>query len=125
VVVRYSARINGLDGLALTKLDVLDGLPEVLLCTGYRTPQGVITEFPANLRVLASAEPVYEALPGWSAPTKGATRMEQLPPEARRYIQRLEEASGVPCAIVSTGSDRDETIVRPESVVATWLGGPG
>jgi adenylosuccinate synthase len=123
VVVRYSARINGLDALALTKLDVLDGLPEVLLCTGYRTPQGVVTEFPANLRTLAAAEPVYETLPGWSAPTKGATRMEELPSEARRYIQRLEEVSGVPCAIVSTGSDRAETIVRPESVVSSWLGG--
>ena len=123
VVVRYSARINGLDALALTKLDVLDGLPEVLLCTGYRTPHGVVTEFPANLRTLASAEPVYETLPGWSAPTKGATRMEELPSEARQYIQRLEEVSGVPCAIVSTGSDRAETIVRPESVVTSWLGG--
>jgi len=123
VVVRYSARINGLDALALTKLDVLDGLPEVLLCTGYRTPHGVVTEFPANLRTLASAEPVYETLPGWSAPTKGATRMEELPSEARQYIQRLEEVSGVPCAIVSTGSDRAETILRPESVVTSWLGG--
>src|SRR5687767_12564678 len=120
VVVRYSARINGLDALALTKLDVLDGLPEVQLCTGYRTPQGIMTEFPANLRSLATAEPVYETLPGWSAPTKGATRMEDLPAEARRYVQRLEEVSGVPCAIISTGSDRAETIVRPESVVSTW-----
>ena len=122
VVVRYSARINGLDALALTKLDVLDGLPEVQLCTGYRTPQGIVTEFPANLRALATAEPVYETLPGWSAPTKGATRMEDLPAEALRYVQRLEEVSGVPCAIISTGSDRAETIVRPESVVSTWLG---
>ena len=122
VVVRYSARINGLDGLALTKLDVLDGLPEVHLCTGYRTPGGTLSEFPADLRALASAEPIYETLPGWSAPTKGATRMEQLPPEARRYIERLAEVSGVPCAVISTGSDRGETIVRPDSVVAQWLG---
>jgi adenylosuccinate synthase len=122
VVVRYSARVNGLDALALTKLDVLDGLPEVQLCTGYRTPQGVVTEFPANLHTLATAEPVYETLPGWSAPTKAVTRMEDLPAEARRYVQRLEEVSGVPCAIISTGSDRAETIVRPESVVTSWLG---
>ena len=121
VVVRYSARINGLDALALTKLDVLDGLPEVHLCTGYRTPQGVLTEFPADLRALAAAEPVYETLPGWSTPTKGATRIERLPAEARRYIERLEEVSGVPCAIISTGSDRSETIVKPDSVVAGWL----
>ena len=122
VVVRYSARINGLDALALTKLDVLDGLPEVLLCTGYRTPGGTLSEFPADLRSLADAEPVYETLPGWSAPTKGATKIDQLPPEARRYIERLETVSGVPCAIISTGSDRAETIVRPDSVVAKWLG---
>src|SRR5688572_26799748 len=118
VVVRYSARINGLDALALTKLDVLDGLPEVLLCTGYKTPGGTISEFPADLRMLAAAEPVYETMPGWSSPTKGATRLEQLPAEARRYIERLEGVSGVPCAIVSTGSDRAETIVRPDTVVA-------
>jgi adenylosuccinate synthase len=125
VVVRYSARINGLDALALTKLDVLDGLTEVLLCTGYRTPRGTLTEFPADLRALAAAEPIYERLPGWSAPTRGATRLEQLPPEARRYITRLEEVSGVECAVVSTGSDRKETIVKPGSRVAEWLGRAG
>ena len=88
VVVRYSARINGLDGLALTKLDVLDGLDEVRLCTGYRTAGGVLTEFPADLRLIAGAEAVYERMPGWKAPTKGATRLEQLPEEARRYVER-------------------------------------
>jgi adenylosuccinate synthase len=121
VIVRYSARINGLDALALTKLDVLDGLPEVRICTGYRTERGILSEFPADLRALASAEPVYETLPGWSAPTKGVTSMEQLPTDARRYIERLEEVSGVTCAIISTGSDRGETIVRSDSVVAKWF----
>ncbi|HEY6361010.1 MAG TPA: adenylosuccinate synthase [Vicinamibacterales bacterium] len=121
VVVRYSARINGLDALALTKLDVLDGLDEVKICTGYRTSAGTITEFPADLRILASAEPVYESLPGWSAPTKGATRFEALPHGAQRYVGRLEEVSGVECAIVSTGSDRAETIVRQDSAVDRWF----
>jgi adenylosuccinate synthase len=121
VVVRYSARINGLDAVALTKLDVLDGLSEVLICTGYRTSAGVLTEFPADLRALAGAEPVYDRMPGWSVPTKGTTRYEQLPPEAQRYISRLEEVSGVPCAIISTGSDRAETIVRSDSAVERWL----
>ena len=121
VVVRYSARINGLDALALTKLDVLDGLPQVHLCTGYRTPDGTLSEFPADLRVLLTAEPIYETLPGWSRPTKGSTRFEQLPAEARSYIERLEEMSGVPCAIISTGSDRGETIVRPGSIVESWI----
>jgi adenylosuccinate synthase len=121
VVVRYSVRINGLDGIALTKLDVLDGLAEVQLCTGYKTATGTLTEFPADLRLLNGAQPIYETLPGWSAPTKGATRFDQLPAEAQRYIRRLEDASGVACAIISTGSDRAETIIRGDSVVSGWL----
>jgi len=121
VVVRYSARINGIDALALTKLDVLDGLPEVRICTGYRTNDGVLTEFPADLRVLGGAEPVYDTLPGWTSATRGATRLAALPAEAQRYVRRLEEVSGVPCAIVSTGSDRDETIVREDTIVQGWL----
>src|SRR6266540_1942032 len=122
VVVRYSARINGLDALALTKLDVLDGLSEVRICTGYRGRNGVVSEFPADLRALNGATPIYETMPGWTHPTKGATTVEQLPPEAQRYVRRLEEVSGVDCAIISTGSDRAETIVKPDSLVATWLG---
>jgi adenylosuccinate synthase len=122
VVVRYSARVNGLDAIALTKLDVLDGLTEVLICTGYRTPAGeTVTEFPADLRALAAASPVYERMPGWSAPTRGITEFARLPAEARRYIARLEEVSGVTCAIISTGSDRSETIVRDGSIVSSWL----
>jgi adenylosuccinate synthase len=121
VVVRYSARINGLDAVALTKLDVLDELPEVLICTGYKTSNGTLTEFPADLRLLAGAVPVYERMPGWSTPTKGATRVEALPAEAQRYVRRLEEVTGVVCAIISTGSDRHETIVTPGSVVEGWL----
>ena len=121
VVVSYSARINGLDAIALTKLDVLDGLPEVLICVGYKTSAGVITEFPADLRPLAAAEPIYERMPGWTAPTKGVTRFEKLPAEAQNYVRKLEEVSGVSCAVISTGSDRSETIVRDGSAVAAWL----
>jgi adenylosuccinate synthase len=121
VVVRYSARINGLDALALTKLDVLDGLPEVLVCTGYRASGGVLSEFPADLRYLADAEPIYERMAGWLTPTRGVTRFENLPGEARRYVRRLEEVTGVDCAIVSTGSDRGETILETGSIVERWL----
>jgi adenylosuccinate synthase len=122
VVVRYSARLNGLDAIALTKLDVLDGLPEVLICTGYKTTgTATITDFPADLRVLIGAEPVYERLPGWSSPTKGITDFEQLPAEAQRYVKRLEDVSGVDCAIISTGSDRRETIIKKGSAVEGWL----
>jgi adenylosuccinate synthase len=122
VVVRYSARLNGLDAIALTKLDVLDGLPEVLICTGYKTTgTGTITDFPADLRVLIGAEPVYERMPGWSSPTKGVTEFDRLPAEAQRYVKRLEDVSGVDCAIISTGSDRRETIVKKGSAVERWL----
>jgi adenylosuccinate synthase len=120
VVVRYSARVNGVDTLALTKLDVLDGLPEVKLCTGYQTASGVLTEFPADLRALTAAEPVYEVFPGWTVPTKGVTDFEELPIQAQRYIRRLEELTGVACALISTGSDRNETIVMPDSLVDHW-----
>jgi adenylosuccinate synthase len=122
VVVRYSARVNGLDAIALTKLDVLDGLPEVLICTGYKTTgTGTMTDFPADLRVLIGAEPVYERMPGWSSPTKGVTEFDRLPAEAQRYVKRLEDVSGVDCAIISTGSDRRETIVKKGSAVERWL----
>jgi adenylosuccinate synthase len=121
VVVRYSARINGLDALALTKLDVLDGLPEIRICVGYKMGSTTISEFPADLRLLAAAEPQYDTLPGWTAPTKGMTELTMLPREAQRYIRRLEEVSGVECAIVSTGSDRTETIVKPGAAVERWI----
>jgi adenylosuccinate synthase len=121
VVVRYSARINGIDALALTKLDVLDGLSEVLICTGYKTSGGTLSEFPADLRCLSGAEPIYERLQGWSTPTRGVTRFEDLPEQAKRYVRRLEEVTGVDCAIISTGSDRSETIVETGSVVGRWL----
>ena len=115
VVVRYAARINGLDALALTKLDVLDGLDELQICTGYRIGGRVVTEFPADLAGRLRAKPIYETLPGWKEPTRGARAFDELPREARNYIARLEEVSGVPVAIVSTGSDRDETIMRARS----------
>jgi adenylosuccinate synthase len=121
VVVRYSARVNGLDAIALTKLDVLDGLPEVLICIGYKTSAGTIADFPADLRVLTGAEPVYERMSGWSSPTKGITEFDKLPADAQRYVRRLEEVSGVDCAIISTGSDRKETIVKKGSAVERWL----
>ena len=121
VVVRYSARINGIDALALTKLDVLDGLSEVLICSGYKTSGGTLSEFPADLRCLSGAEPIYERMPGWSTPTRGVTRFEDLPEAARRYVRRLEEVTGVDCAIISTGSDRTQTILETGSIVERWL----
>jgi adenylosuccinate synthase len=121
VAVRYGIRINGLDALALTKLDVLDGLDRIDVCTAYRCGSRTLTEFPADLHQLASCEPIYESLPGWSTPTKGARRFADLPENAKRYVKRLEDISGVPAAIVSTGSERDDTIVR-DDIVGERLG---
>jgi len=122
VAVRYAARINGLDGLALTKLDVLDGLDRIDICTAYRSGTRTLTEFPSDVGQLAQCEPVYESLPGWAAPTKGIRRFEALPQAARDYIARLEEVSGVRAAIVSTGSERDDTIVRDAKLEVRQVG---
>ena len=121
VAVRYAARVNGLDALAITKLDVLDGLPELQVCTAYRCGGSTVTEMPGDTAQLAACEPVYETLPGWTKPTKGITKFGDLPAEAKRYIHRLEEISGVKAAIVSTGSERDHTIVRDDSIAAKWF----
>ena len=125
VAVRYAARINGLDGLALTKLDVLDGLDRIDICTAYRSGTRTLTEFPSDVGQLAQCKPVYESLPGWVAPTKGIRSFEALPEAARDYIARLEEVSGVRAAIVSTGSERDDTIVRDAKLEVRQVGQMG
>jgi adenylosuccinate synthase len=121
VAVRYAVRVNGLDALALTKLDVLDGLPELQVCTGYRSGGSLLTELPGDVTLLATCEPVYETLPGWTTPTRSARRYEDLPREAQAYVARIEEITGVPAAILSTGSDRADTIIRDRSVAAAWF----
>ena len=122
VAVRYGVRINGLDALALTKLDVLDGLERIDICTAYRCGARTLTEFPSDLGQLAACEPVYESMPGWSQPTKGVRRYGDLPEKAREYIARLEEVTGVAAAVISTGSERDETILRDEVLTARLPG---
>jgi adenylosuccinate synthase len=114
VAVRYAARVNGLGALAITKLDVLDGLETLEICTAYRCGREVLTEMPSDIAQLSACEPIYESLPGWTEPTRGITDYDTLPANARRYIERLEETSGVHAKIVSTGSDREHTIVREE-----------
>jgi len=122
VAVRYSVRVNGLDGLALTKLDVLDGLDRIDICTAYRHGSRTLTEFPSDMAQLSVCEPVYESMPGWSTPTRGARRFSDLPEAARRYVARLEEVTGVRAAIISTGSERADTILRSD-VLETALSG--
>jgi adenylosuccinate synthase len=121
VAVRYAVRVNGLDALALTKLDVLDGLGELKVCTAYRCHGATLTEMPGDLGQLSACEPIYETLPGWTASSAGVRDFDKLPREARSYIGRLEEITGVPAAVISTGSAREDTIIRDGSVAARWF----
>jgi len=121
VVLRYAVRINGLDTVALTKLDVLDQCETVKICTGYRYRGDVLTDFPEEETVLAEAEPVYEEVSGWMAPTSRAKSEGDLPAKARRYLERLEELIGVPFCMISTGAQRDETILCEDSPLLGWF----
>jgi adenylosuccinate synthase len=125
VAVRHAARINGLDALAITKLDVLDGFDEIPICTAYACDGRTIREFPADIALLAACEPLFEIMPGWSEPTRGIRAFDELPVEARNYLARLEQVTGVPAAIISTGSDRDDTIIRADSIATRWFAGGG
>jgi adenylosuccinate synthase len=109
-VVRYSVRVNGLTGLAVTKLDVLDTFPEVPVGTDYLADGEVVQEMPADVLALEAVVPRYETLPGWRRPTTGARRLADLPPEARAYLDRLEDLSGAPIRYVSVGTRRDQII---------------
>jgi adenylosuccinate synthase len=121
VVVRYSVRVNGFDSLALTKLDVLDELPEIPVCTGYRCESETLHELPSDLELLERCEPVYEKLPGWRSVTRGLRNLAALPENARRYVERLAELSGCEIGIVSTSPDRHDTILCAKSAVAAWF----
>ena len=124
VTVEYAARVNGIDALAVTKLDVLDELDELSICTAYRRDGDRLVDPPADITDLAACLPEYETLPGWrgSGTTAGVRQEAELPSAARRYLARLEELSGVPISIISTGSDRDDTIVRSGTLAARWIG---
>lgn len=122
VQVRHAVRVNGLDALVITKMDVLDGLAAVPICVAYRVGDETCTEFPADLRRLQRCAPVVESMPGWKTPTAGIRRSRDLPAEAFAYLQRLEELTGVPVLLVSTGAAREDTIVRNEALTAAWFG---
>jgi len=109
--VRQSVALNGIDGIALTKLDVLDGLKTLKICTGYRLGGESLDHFPAGLRAQAALEPIYEELDGWDQPTAGARATRDLPANAVKYIRRIEELIGAPVALLSTSPERDDTIL--------------
>ncbi|MEL6547744.1 MAG: adenylosuccinate synthase, partial [Myxococcota bacterium] len=118
VALRYALRTNGMTHVALTKLDVLDDFDEVGICTAYELDGERITRFPSRVDELERVKPVYEMLPGWKSSTAGAKSWADLPPQAIKYIARVEELLGIPVALVSVGADRNATFAR----LAIWEG---
>ena len=112
VLVRYSVILNGISELAVMKLDVLDDLPKLKICTAYRHRGKIYKDFPMDFEVLNRAEPIYEELDGWQTATNGIRKFQALPPNARRYVDRVEELVGARIKYISIGSKRDEIIVR-------------
>jgi adenylosuccinate synthase len=111
VLVRQTVRTSGINGLALTKLDILDGLPEVKVCVGYRLNGRLIDHLPAGEREQAIVEPVYETIEGWKGSSAGARSWAKLPAQAIKYVRRIEELVGCPVALVSTSPEREDTIL--------------
>lgn len=111
VVARQSVRLNGLTGIAITKLDVLTGLKTLRVCVGYELEGRRIEELPASLWVLNNVQPVYEELPGWNEPLSRARTLDDLPANARRYVRCLEDLTGTPALMVSVGARREDTII--------------
>jgi len=110
VVARHSTRINGFTGAAITRLDVLDSLPQLKICVGYKLDGREIDYFPASVADLSKCQPVYEELPGWQSSTSDIRQYEQLPVQARQYVARLEELVACPINIISVGAEREQTI---------------
>ncbi|WP_203076074.1 adenylosuccinate synthase [Falsiroseomonas ponticola] len=110
-MVRQAVKVGGVEGLVLTKLDVLDGLPELRICTGYRIDGEVVRRLPASIAAQERAEPVWEVMAGWSGSTAGARSYAELPAEAVKYVRRIEELVEAPVVLLSTSPDRDDTIM--------------
>lgn len=121
VALSYAKRINGFDGLALTKLDVLDTFPEIKVCTGYRHGGHLYTDYPLEGWVLANCEPEYEVLPGWTQPTSSCQTFGDLPAKAQDFVRWVSEFLDVPVALVSLGAERSKTVLGETNPFADWL----
>lgn len=118
---RYAAEINGFSSVALTKLDVLDELDEIKVCTGYKLDGRVCDSLPAVSQDLRRIDPIYATMPGWKSSTVGTTEMSKLPASARRYVDFLSEQIGVEIGLVSTGPERSQTIIVHDSALGRWI----
>jgi len=121
VATRYAAELNGFDSIALTKLDVLDALKEIKVCTGYEVEGKRIETFPAVSHDLSIIKPVYETLAGWESDTVGVTEFGRLPQKAKDYVRFLSDQVGVEIGLISTGPERDQTIILRDSVMEGWF----
>ncbi len=111
VILRNAVRLNSLTGLVITKLDVLGGLDAISICTGYEVDGDILKDFPAGLSMLGTCKPIYETMPGWSEDISGIRNYDDLPENAKNYLERIQELSATPIDIVSVGPERDETII--------------
>ena len=121
VATKYAAELNGFNSVALTKLDVLDALEEIKVCVGYEIDGVRIDTFPAVSQDLQRIKPIYETLEGWKSETLGITKIEDLPAKAREYVEFLSNSIGVEIGLISTGPERSQTIILPESVMEGWF----
>ena len=115
-VVRYAGLISGIDYMAVTRLDILDNFDEIKMCVAYKYKGEILNEIPASLKVLAEVEPVYETFPGWKTSIRAIRRYEDLPENAKKYLTRMAEVTGIALGIVSVGPNRDETIVLAKDI---------
>lgn len=111
VLVRQAVKVGGIDGIALTKLDVLDGFDELKICTGYKYKGQVIQHLPAGQAAQAEVEPIYESIEGWKESTRGSRSWKDLPATAIKYVRRIEELIDAPVSLLSTSPERDDTIL--------------
>ena len=112
LLARFSSRVNGFTGAAITRLDILDTLPSLKICVGYELDGKTIDNFPSSIAALERCQPVYEELPGWQTPTTDIREYEKLPPQARQYVSRLEELISCPADFICVGPEREQTIER-------------
>ena len=115
-VVRYAGQLSGIDYMAVTRLDILDSFDEIKMCVGYKLDGKLIREIPASLKVLARVEPVYETFEGWRTPISDIRSYDELPSNAKKYLERMSEVTGIGLGIVSVGPNRDQTIVLKEII---------
>jgi len=121
VVLKFAKMLSGIDSLVVTKMDVYDTQPEIKVCTGYKYKGKVLEDMPADVETLMQVEPVYLTLPGWQKPTPGIRDVKELPEAARNYLNFISEQLQVEIGMISTGPERDATIVPRGTKLASWL----